>query len=107
MEMIVKAFTGLFFILMVIYLGVGFIAASITARGAEDFMASCTQRMEASNMATSVVNSCISDAEDQGYELKVSVHGTGDRYGVAELTYEYKLPILGISSDHVITSDMQ
>lgn len=111
METIVKAFTGLFFSLLIVYLGVGLISASVEARNADSFAADCVAKIENSNYASEVIKACKEDAKALGYELKIETFQTeGSKkqaYGILDLTYRYAIPIIGLNKEQYICADIR
>lgn len=111
METVVKAFTGLFFSLVIVYLGVGIISASIDARNADSFAADCITRIENSNYASEVVEACKQDAKILGYELEIATFQAGNSgktaYGILDLKYRYAIPIIGMNKEQSICADIR
>lgn len=111
METVIKAFTGVFFSLLIVYLGVGIISSSVDARNADSFMADCVSKIENSNYAQEVIDACKEDAGEQQYELIVDTcvpEGSQKAvYGTATLKYEYTIPIIGMNAEHTINADLR
>lgn len=111
METAIKAFIGVFFTLVIVYLGVGIIYSSVDARNADSFMADCVSKMESSNYAQGVIDACKEDAEKQQYELVVNMCKPEDSqkvtYATATLKYKYSIPIIGMSQEQVINADIR
>lgn len=105
METIIKSFVGMFFALLLLLLGAGLIAASVNARNAGSFAADCASRIENSDFADSVIESCRQEAEDRGYELTVDVSekvGQPEvKYGRLKLSYPFRIPLTGIARTNV------
>jgi hypothetical protein len=111
MDSVIKGFLGLFLILVMALLGFSVLSASIDARNADSFVADCVEKMEASNLASGVVQACVEDAADSGYRMTVDVvqaPGTNRAaYGMVTLEYEYQIPLLGTSQTHSICADVR
>ncbi len=107
MDSIFKTFLGVFLLFFTIILGTLFLSASITANSATSNVSNYTQKIEASNGATSVINECKTDAESKFGENALSVDikkQNGYTYGTIILKYKYEIPILKISEEkHVIS----
>lgn len=58
MEEIAKAFLGMFFTMLVAFLGVSTISASMDARNANALMAECSSRIAASDYSDAVIKEC-------------------------------------------------
>ena len=111
MEIVVKAFTGIFFLTALTFLGIGIISASMDGRNADSFAADCVTKIENSNYASSVIDECKKDAARRRYQLDVTVYpkqgDISDKYGALMLEYYYQIPILGIDDMHYIYSDLR
>lgn len=106
MEVIIKAFCGIFFVICLAVLGVGLVKASVDARNANAFAGECRSKIENSNYAESVVEACREDAAGLGYTLDVRLYRPrgGERIvgGSYTLGYQYQIPILGIGRPCVV-----
>lgn len=76
MEQIIKAFTGIFFLMLLFSLGIGILSAQLQAEEAKEYKAAVVSELENSNFSPSVINGCISQAKEQGYELAITVYQT-------------------------------
>ena len=110
MVTIIKSFVGCFFLLLLVYLGIGISSASIDARNAERSASSYASRISCSNYSSQVVEDCKADAMQEGYELKVQLMKPRDReystYGSLELIYHYRIPILNMNQEQCIYADI-
>ena len=106
MDTIFKAFIGVFFSLLVTFLGVGVLSAAMDAQGAYRFLGDCGGRLGASNQSGEGAEAWMDDAAARGCVLEVAAYGEGDRYGRATLTYEINVPILGMSQTLEIGKDL-
>lgn len=106
MEQIVKAFIGIFFLLIEMFGGIGITSASIDASNAEEFVADAAQIIEASNFSPTVMENLREVAKDYGYidltyqETDVDGDGAVDIVSL-DLTYNYSIKFMNaISSTH-------
>lgn len=110
METIIKAFSSVFFILVICVLGYGLIFSSIIAGRAEDFASSASVRIGNSNYDKSVISELKEDAKKSGYKMEVNLKMVPNTkrvdYGTLKLIYPYELPILKIKEKHCIESDI-
>lgn len=111
MEVVIKVFSGVFFVVCLAALGAGVVGASADARNANLFAAECGARIEDSHYAESVIEACRQDAEKMGYELTVGLYepkGWGRPMGGSySLTYRYEIPIVGIGRQCVVRGDLR
>ena len=109
MESIFKSFLGIFFLLMLSCTGIGLVEASIDARGADSFLSSAVSQIEAAHYSRNVISDCQTDALSRGYRLEVdlSENDVGEYCGVAQLTYVYHVPLLGLSQTHVARENIR
>jgi len=75
--------------------------AGITVAAAKEFKADVVAEIENSNFNPKVIEGCIKQAEDAGYQLQVTrcVYDEQRNIQMAEviLTYAYEIPLLGIA----------
>ncbi len=108
MEEIIKSYLSIFFIALLTLLGICMIYNALIVRQANLFFASCRSRIEASNMAESVIADCIAEAEEFYPAMTFMRYGSGDySYGRLDLEYRLSLPILNLNSTHHITSEIR
>lgn len=120
MDTIIKGFLGVFIFAMIMYLAVGTISAEIDSSAARSYMDDAKKEIAEVNMAASVIDAVGKQAVHDGYQMKITVYGseentTADYTNESEsigntskaesielvMTYKYKIPILGISNEHV------
>lgn len=110
METIIKAFSSIFFIIVICVLGYGLILSSIVAGRAEDFASHASVQIGNSNYDKNVIKKIKEDAKNNGYEMKVDLRMIKNtkrvNYGTLKLTYPYELPILNIKEKHFIEADI-
>ncbi|MCR5144721.1 MAG: hypothetical protein K6B67_05375 [Lachnospiraceae bacterium] len=113
MEEIIKAFTGLLFTLIVAFLGVSLISSSIDARNAQAYMSEAVQEISSSNCSNSVINYYKTHATEVNdtYQFDVSsktASTSANRYvATATLKYKYRIPLIALSEDKVIVSEIR
>lgn len=80
-----------------------FMIAGVHASDARDAYYAYYTTMDNSACAESIVNACISDAGDNGYQLSVESIGDADAplYKVT-FVWHYKITLLGVNSPHTI-----
>lgn len=101
MEKVISAFSTLFVLLLLILGGAALITVGADVAAAKEYKADVIAEIENSNFNPYVVNECISQAQAAGYQLQVrsTDYDTDNNVMAAEviLSYEYKLPVFGIS----------
>lgn len=108
MENVVKAFLGLFFTVIIVFLGVTLIAASIDSRKAENFLESKCMEMKSSNYSTAIVNESKNEAIENDYELEVEIYGKKpNQYGRCKLKYISTNPILKFKNENNLIKDIE
>ncbi len=111
MDIIIKSFVGTFFIMMVAVLGFNINAQALQSCQADSFAAACVTRIESADYAQAVIDACISEAQEKGYQLEVKTYTAGSSglvsYGTLKLTYTYTLPLLGSTTTHYVTADLR
>ena len=120
MDAIMKGFLGVFIFALITYLAVGTISAEIDSSVARSYMDDAKKEIAEANMASAVIDAVGTQAVKEGYQMKITTYGSE---GVASadytmkdgsigdtakadsvellMTYQYKIPILGISNEHV------
>ena len=120
MDVIMKGFLGVFIFALITYLAVGTISAEIDSSAARSYMDDAKKEIAEANMASSVIDAVGAQAVKEGYQMKITAYGREGASSVdytmknssigdtakadsVELimTYKYKIPILGISNEHV------
>ncbi len=106
MDTIVKSFTGLFFTMLLLVMGVGIIITSINARSARSFGAECVARIENSDFAQDVIEDCRKEAKALGYEMTVTEqeadNSPGNHYGTLRLSYPFRVPVIGVARQNLL-----
>lgn len=95
MGTVIKGFIGIFFILVNVVTGVSIIGQGVEEHAAQNFHADVISEIENSNFAPSVIQSCIAQAEKEGYELTVDniIADADNNVQMAEVTMKYKYDI--------------
>lgn len=93
MGQIIKAFLGIFFLMMLMLLGCGIVQAQMSSVYARDYKAAVMAEISDSGCNQKVIDGCIEQAKRDGYELNVSVWER-DEGRIAEVTLEYEYRIL-------------
>ncbi len=105
MDVVVKAFMGVFFSMILVFLGVGIISASMEGRNANTFASECTTRISNSGFSQAVIEVCKRDAKRNGYELQVWTRQENTAMmptGEILLTYHNQIPLLGLEQEHQV-----
>lgn len=116
MDTIIKAVSGIFFALILVYLSFGLLTTTMNAMNADSALANYVDRIENSNFSPDVIDACKQNAEDEfgpnalnidlvkqaGCNYKVS-------YGTASLKYKFIVPLLGtrMSKEHYVYADLR
>ena len=120
MSQVIKAFTGIFFLMLLTLLGSGIVSAQLDSAYARDYKEAVVAEIENSGFCESVMNACITQAREDGYELTMTVYQSGEKPIVvgskvdgdimAEnvemveilLNYDYSIPFLNYMSRHTL-----
>lgn len=101
MKHIIEIFSAFVIIIIAAYVSIAMITVDSDIVAAKSFNANCIAEIENSNFNTNVINSCIAQASNAGYTLQVTscTFDTYNDINTAEviLSYEYKIPLFGIS----------
>ncbi|MCR5469117.1 MAG: hypothetical protein K6F37_09160 [Lachnospiraceae bacterium] len=126
MELVVKTFMGLFFLLFLMLVGVELIGALANTEKARDFKNMAVTEIENSDYDPVVINELIASAEDEDFGLTVSLKNSdGESFVITDRTnatidmtrdvafaslkleYDYSIPLFNASSPHVLYSLMR
>lgn len=113
MEEIVKTFSSVFFMLLVTFMGASLVSASVDARNAQAYMTEAVSEISSANCSSSVVSHYENHAKDvdESYKFKVTnktkSSSSEKYYATATLTYDYSLPILGISQEKKLVTQIR
>ncbi|MCR4673758.1 MAG: hypothetical protein K5675_02015 [Lachnospiraceae bacterium] len=109
MDTVLKAFSGVFMLLLLTAVSVGLIGACLSANAADSYYSDVSKRVSVSNFSDGVILECVNEAKEKGYELEIEtseVNGSGKRVGVGKMTYDFKIPIIGIEKEYLIESNL-
>lgn len=120
MSQVIKAFTGVFFLMLLTLLGSGIVSAQLDSAYARDYKEAVVAEIENSGFCESVMNACLTQAREDGYELTMTIYQSGEEPIVvgskvdgdimAEnvemveilLNYDYSIPFLNYMSRHTL-----
>lgn len=106
MGQVMKAYLGIFFLMLMGLVGIGVVAAGIEVNAARNYHADVVSEIECSNFNSSVIASCKQQAQNAGYQLEVAdlVYDTVRNQRMAEviLSFDYAIPILNLVSNHEV-----
>lgn len=118
MSQIIKSFMGLFFVLIILFLGVGIISAQMDVSHALDYKSDLVAQLENSNYSPQVINGCIEQALQNGYGISIKTFTEGGSVKtytspsasdtrdvvMAEvvLTYPYQIHFLNTVTEHQV-----
>ena len=109
MDTVFKAFSGIFFLMVLMVSGISLLFASIEAANADSFATAVANRVRASYFDERVIEECKKEADARDYELKVLVYRDGDThecYGITDVSYVYAIPVFGVSEVFHVRSEM-
>lgn len=104
MKVAIEAYISVMIICICALLCVCLISSDLKVANARDAYTTYVLQLQDSNFAGSVIAACVSDAESRGYTLNVETYDTGDgnMSATIELLYEYKIAVIGYTTDRVI-----
>lgn len=105
MKYIVEAFSILMVLMLNLFLCMTVISVSADVAAAKEYKAHVVAEIENSDFNPNVIAACKEQAELQGYSLEITPceydAGSGRRIAEVRLTYDYELPLLGVSQQRV------
>ena len=122
MDVMMKGFLGVFIFALITYIAAGTISAEMDSSAARSYMDDAKKEIAEANMAASVIDAVGNQAVEDGYKMTITTYGSGSEgLSTADfstggssigdtsnadsvellMTYKYKVPILGISNEHV------
>lgn len=121
MSQIMKAYLGLFLLLLLAFISVGFLGAYMQVLSAQDMHARFVEELEASNFYVQTIKDSFDEADEAGYELKITIYNEngGEQYtnkaslpdklenvgmGKVELYFPFDVPFFGIHQRQVFTA---
>ena len=99
----IEIYVSLLLLVVMALLCANFIAADVAVMNARDAQAAYICEIENSDFADSIIKRCVENAAEQNYVLEVSPVVIGEsQMAEVSLTYTYRVPIIGIESEHTI-----
>lgn len=115
MSVIIKSFMGIFFFVLVVFLGVGIIQYQTEVNQASNYQQDVLKELQNSDFAPTVMNACILTGTKNNYEVRIDVsdkdgsHTTYTKNRLASHTpdvvaayvtvlYKSRLPFLGLET---------
>lgn len=106
MEQVIKAYLGMFFLLVTGMVGIGVVTAGIQSANARNYHADVISEIECSNFNEAVQAACRQQAASLGYDLQVKTMAYDAKGHVKRaeviLKYEYAIPVLNLVTDHQV-----
>lgn len=103
MKHIIEAFSILAVLVLNLCLCIGVLTVSADVAAAKEYKADVVAQIENSNFNPHVIEACRAQAAEQGYTLEViseDYRGGGNKSAASVcLTYNYEIPLLGISKE--------
>ncbi|MGN0342763.1 MAG: hypothetical protein ACI4DO_08210 [Roseburia sp.] len=75
MEQIIKTYLGIFMILLMTVTGIGIVAAEVEVTRAREFKSDVIIELENSDYNVNVLNACMQQAQEIGYDLDITLYG--------------------------------
>lgn len=105
MEAIIKIYCGIFVLMLNLCTCITVSVATEKVSVAENYRAVVTAEIENSNFNSNVIDACVAEAEQMGYELQISdcVYDENHDIQTAEvvLMYDYQMPLFGLEEQRV------
>ena len=118
MSQVIKSFLGVFFLLSMLLLGIGILSAQTDVADALDYKADIIAELENSNYNAKVMEACIRQAKESGYEVEITTYTPEKQTAVyttdnvsdttdvvmaeVKLTYPYRIGFLNAVTDHQV-----
>ncbi len=106
MGQVIKAYMGLFFLLLEALLGMGIVTAGVQTSAARNYHSDIMEEITCSNFNEGVIEACIEQAAKEGYrvEIESAVYDETSNMQLASviLYYDYAIPVLNLFSEHEI-----
>lgn len=104
MESIWKTILGVLVAVLITLAGSAILHANNDAINAQNFLYGAANQYSASNFSETVLAECSRQAAEFGYTLseteKITDICNTTQYVVLELTYTYRIPVLGVNREH-------
>lgn len=105
MKHIIEGFSVLFIMMLNLCMAVGVLNITAKVAEAKSYKAAVVAEIENSNFNPNVIEACIEDADVHGYSMEVTTcsYAYDPQRRIAEvcLTYDYELPLIGVSGQGV------
>ena len=105
LDMVFKAFVGILAAVVIIGSGLGVVSGFSQAVAADNYLESVAKVILESNYNSSVIASCIEEANVNGYHLQVdvarSVKAGARSYATITLKYYFEIALFGIKQEKV------
>ena len=103
MKIGIEVYVSLIFLTIAALLCANFIAADVGIMNARDLQSAYITEIENSDLSPTVIENCKQSAESLGYELIVKPMQIGEsEMAQVTLIYTYKVPLIGLESEHEI-----
>lgn len=105
LDIVFKAFVGVVAAIVIVGSGLGVTTAFSQVVAAENYMESVAKVIVESNYNTDVINTCVQEAQGNGYVLEVMVQPASkdgvNYFAKICLNYYFEIPLLGIKQEKV------
>lgn len=115
MSVIIKSFMGIFFFILIVFLGVGMIQYQTEVNQATNYQQDVLRELQNSDFSPKVLNSCILTGTKNNYEVRIDVslkdgshttytknclatHTKGVVAAYVTVLYKSRLPFLGVET---------
>ena len=115
MSAVIKSFMGMFFFILVVFMGIGIVSYQTEVNQAANYQQDVLKELQNRDFSPSVLNACIQTGAKQNYDVRIDVsssdggHATYTKHSPASNTagvvaayvtvqYKSRLPFLGVES---------
>ena len=84
MEQVIKTYLGIFLMMLLSTVGIGIVAAEAQICQSRNFKSDVVVELENSNYNREVINACIKQADELGYQLQVNLYEDSGAITVCE-----------------------
>lgn len=124
MQQVIEGMMGVFFLIILVFTGMGIAGALVHASEAQNFKMEVIERLEDCNYESEVIDACFQEAVERGLELSVKLYYsdgnivTFTQSGISEqnrgivtsgkvsVRYAFQIPFLHISEQLVTTGSL-
>ena len=82
-----------FFLILLMWTGISYVAQNMQYGGARDFYRAVLRQMEESDFDEKILDDCRKKAEQRGYQLQIKQYGENRRDARVTLVYDYVFPV--------------